>query len=574
MRGASVAPQAQRPPPAPPAQAPPPAAAPPPAPEAASPDASPEWARQLDQEEEAKKKREIARKLEIEKQREREFEERKEKERQRQIKEDRLRREENEKTRLLETLDKGLVELLEQLGMYGTLALPLAKLEIVSLKQLLATPRQTVLAYLSLNDMDALDQVVGKARRSVAIETISLVPLEEDAEWERKEQARREAEEREAELAEGARGHNYGRGSYYGRGGDSPTKDGVDDEDSDESPENIRKKKENEQKKPTVAGPLRKAMLEVVDIWYDYLLTVPALSETLDQANHGPAAEAPAAEAPLKANASSSTQTSHGSQEGDTLLGPSWKHTSQWMLWMLQHRGAKMGRVVIEKHLKLAQEHVWKALYPRMQTLGSAEWRLYWQRVKTSFEACFTDKGATQWRQAAAADARTAAVRAGKSAAEQDAAAAKAEKAVTAMLKAPPRKPRQPKAVTDRPPLPAPQGMAANLHLALSRSSSTSVSGGGGTSIPVALTVTGTEAGGSTASNRAAATERYREIPSRYLHSRVVSPPQRATLSSTTRELVRAAPPRRSSPKGPRIPRARTTRSAPALAMRSSSASR
>ena len=124
------------------------------------------------------------------------------------------------------------------------------------------------------------------------------------------------------------------------------------------------------------------------------------------------------------------------------------------------------------------------------------------------------------------------------------------------------------------PPLPAPQGMAANLHLALSRSSSTSVSGGGGTSIPVALTVTGTEAGGSTASNRAAATERYREIPSRYLHSRVVSPPQRATLSSTTRELVRAAPPRRSSPKGPRIPRARTTRSAPALAMRSSSASR
>jgi hypothetical protein len=72
-----------------------------------------------------------------------------------------------------------------------------------------------------------------------------------------------------------------------------------------------------------------------------------------------------------------------------------------------------------------------RALYPAAKKLSTGDWRTYWLRVQHSFACFFSDKGLLRWSQIAAEDAKVDAVRAGKSASEQDADAARAMRMVS-----------------------------------------------------------------------------------------------------------------------------------------------
>ena len=80
------------------------------------------------------------------------------------------------------------------------------------------------------------------------------------------------------------------------------------------------------------------------------------------------------------------------------------------------------------------------ALYPGMRSMGASDQRLYWTRVLKSFAAVFADKSRAAWAEAAAAGARTTAVRQGKRTPRQHAEATIAIKSIDVELK--PRLPR------------------------------------------------------------------------------------------------------------------------------------
>ena len=79
-----------------------------------------------------------------------------------------------------------------------------------------------------------------------------------------------------------------------------------------------------------------------------------------------------------------------------------------------------------------------------MAQLSGGEWRLYWQRVAKSFASLFSDSRRASWADAAAAEARAAAIRLGKGTPRQQAAATQAIKFVTSALR--PQLPRGEKA--------------------------------------------------------------------------------------------------------------------------------
>ena len=317
---------------------------------------------------------------------------------------------------------------------------------------------------LGTTDLAALDRVVVAARRSVALDHITNLQLPEDAAWEATAAAK--SMEEKAAKALQMRKSEQGYGVYGGKkaGG------GANKEAEDAGPlsmaEQIAKRWEVVEDNRPPAGPLRNELLTVVNRWYDYLATVPSLGEFLARSTTGFEAlrkkkrpgvedvddkdeddEEDEAKAKAKreetanrmAQVNALTRRAESSRKeyfsGDAgTYGPTWKHTVSWALWMLTVKSHRTSRKLIEKHLKLAQEHVWRALYPGLELLSCAEWRIYWQRVKSNFDGFFCNRGIDNWKQVAAADARAQAIREGKSSAEQDAAASKAERLVSSML--------------------------------------------------------------------------------------------------------------------------------------------
>ena len=128
----------------------------------------------------------------------------------------------------------------------------------------------------------------------------------------------------------------------------------------------------------------------------------------------------------------------------DADLAPTWKETASWALWMLRRRlvhrpvtdapHARSARTVIGTCLKHAKDYIFYVLYPGMASLTRGERRLYWTRVEQSFAMLFTNKSRFHWKEAAAYDARAAALRSGKSRDEQDAAASQAVHVIAEVL--------------------------------------------------------------------------------------------------------------------------------------------
>ena len=152
--------------------------------------------------------------------------------------------------------------------------------------------------------------------------------------------------------------------------------------------------------------------------------------------------------------------------------GPTWDETAKWALWLftarcptLVHSGLPLARAAsaasalssplslkgpssssfhaaasgssaggsvgsataaegsvdasVRYHLGIAQSHLFRALYANMRDMGPGEWRLYWTRVYKQYESIFSDRGRRRWMEAAAADARARALRAGLGSARQ-----------------------------------------------------------------------------------------------------------------------------------------------------------
>ena len=73
-----------------------------------------------------------------------------------------------------------------------------------------------------------------------------------------------------------------------------------------------------------------------------------------------------------------------------------------------------MGRTrdSVEKvYLSAAMCHLWRVLYPSMQSMPASEWRAYWAAVMAQFHAFFTDEGRRRWV-SCASDEAAACVRA------------------------------------------------------------------------------------------------------------------------------------------------------------------
>ena len=401
------------------------------------------WERKADEEEERQRRTEQLRRSSVDDIRRAEANLRKAREKEAAKLQEAKVAEQQDKQRMLEAVDRPLVDLLLMMNFSDQfrehLCLVLAQHNLTSLDKLLDLPRQRLPKSLGVEGLDAMDRVVVAARRKVAHDRIMALKLPEDEAAEQ-ELAERRAKENDA----GTFQMSAAQKAYYAtkRGEtSSPRSDGTD------SPGRLQSPGAREEDRPPL-GPLRLALIECTNRWFDYLGTQPALGELLSSAN----------------------------------AAPTWKHTVSWSLWMLvtrdspaastatntsscsagalrtlaaapsgTHAGASSiasssadgfggRRRAIIRNLRYAQEYVWKALYPSLDNVSSAEWRVYWQRVNSSFTGFFSDKGSDRWKEIAAADARAAAVRAGKSAAEQRQAAAQAERLVAAMLKAPPRR--------------------------------------------------------------------------------------------------------------------------------------
>ena len=90
----------------------------------------------------------------------------------------------------------------------------------------------------------------------------------------------------------------------------------------------------------------------------------------------------------------------------------------------------------VEVRLRLAKSHLWKELYPGLRQLSSGEWRLYWTRVERAFNRSFSPAGRKAWAEAAVANAKAAAVRAGLGSAREQEAATHAARIVSREMRA------------------------------------------------------------------------------------------------------------------------------------------
>ena len=162
-------------------------------------------------------------------------------------------------------------------------------------------------------------------------------------------------------------------------------------------------------------------------------------------------------EAPAPAPAPAPSRTATLALPADESLNLSLYNAAARMAFMPGEPRGDKNRQVVEAWLNAAQLHVFPALYPAMAAMAAGDRRLYWTRVVKSFAGHFSDKGRAAWAEAAAAGARTAAVRQGKRTPRQHAAATSAIKSVEAELKPRlPRSARGPGGKRLQPPTPTP----------------------------------------------------------------------------------------------------------------------
>ena len=151
--------------------------------------------------EEVRRANEAKRRRELEQIRKAEAENRKRAERERLREEDAMRRAEKEKELLIESLEKPVVALLDNLGLRDELALTLAQSGINSLHTLISMPRHELIEKLNgkVSAIDAVDRMIISAYRSDALEKVNTLLLPEDEKWERLAAAKRADEEKAAE---------------------------------------------------------------------------------------------------------------------------------------------------------------------------------------------------------------------------------------------------------------------------------------------------------------------------------------------------------------------------------------
>ena len=333
-----------------------------------------------------------------------------------------------EKQNMLNAIEAPLLALLDRLGVREDLAFPLAQNAVHTLEKLRACDHLSLARTLSVEYAqapfmegrpstwmeDTLAKAVDMARRDIAMQKINVLMLPEDEAYQKAALAEIRASKNRGGGGEAA-ANTHGNQAQYA----SPVFRDLRTERAKASlrEEDIPALRDTE-------GVLRKQLLTCTEHWQDYLASQPAFAAELSVS---------------------------------TEIGPTWKHTVSWALWMLT-RPFSMPKALqvevkwlhksdIEQNLRNAKEWVFFALYPSMKQIPAGEWRIYWVRVTTNFAAFYSDQGRKRWIEAAACAARAAAVREGKSAEEQSAAEIQALRKVNAML-SPPRKapppPREP----------------------------------------------------------------------------------------------------------------------------------
>ena len=312
-----------------------------------------------------------------------------------------------ERQRLLGLLEPPLISLLDRLGIRDDLSLALAQANVKSLTDLRNLDQENLTEALDLEDTvtatgrtdlnELCSLAIQSARRDLALLAIGKIRLQED----------------EYAVLPGS--------NLKQAEGKASTEAQASEKDREKDRFQFSKQVSNATEQERVRdGPLRQQLLEVTELWHDFLGTDPALGSKL-------------------ANNQSAT--------------PSWKDTVAWAYWMLTspllHQKTRqniklIGKETIEKHLTHAKDHIWAALYPALNEIPRGEWRLYWIRVFRNFQGFFSEKGRQRWGELAAADARASAVRAGLKPEEQNAAASKAVAMVRSVLRSGPVRKRDP----------------------------------------------------------------------------------------------------------------------------------
>ena len=337
---------------------------------------------------------------------------------------------------LLYLHEEELAALFDRLQVPDEITLPLARADICSLQALSFLDHKAfarehgLIGAAGSSSRGPLERilahVVSEARRTLSLGVIDSLKLAVDLEWDTSHRMLADAqiqalerEELEANASDVA---------------SEPEDENLQDIDDDEhrvkeqqrrqqmrdqrDNERQRRRQERWQKRQRLLraqmprGPFRRLLAKTIMRWHDFLATEPRLGDRL-AAEFG-------------------------------ISGPTWKETAAWALWMLRSQLSSSGsgesprsrrtKGSIQESLKHAKEHIWRALFPGLSKMTRGEWRLYWVRVEQAFAVFFTNNSRMRWKDAAASDARTAALRMGKGREAQEAAASQAVHHVAAIM--------------------------------------------------------------------------------------------------------------------------------------------
>lgn len=322
---------------------------------------------------------------------------------------------------LLAMHEKSLMHVFERLRTPEEVMLPLARSNICSLQALAFLDHRKfaedcgLSRVASLGSLErALALAVREARRTISVAIIDSLTLLPDREWD--EGQRRVAA---AMIAEAER-RDFSENSETGEEDLQDLDDDVEVRQRQKRREERRKLRRERQRlrreraAQIPRGPYRRALIRSVTQWHDFLETEPGLGDRL------------------------------ATRFGEDGPVPTWKETSAWTLWMLRSQltpgtsghspRSRRTKSTIDQCLKHAKNQLWFALFPALNKMPTGEWRLYWMRVEQSFALFFTQNSRMRWKEAAASDARTAALKLGKSREAQDAAATRAVNVVRSIM--------------------------------------------------------------------------------------------------------------------------------------------
>ena len=324
----------------------------------------------------------------------------------------------------LNLLEPSIAQLFQRLQTPESIVLPLAIANVCSLQALAFLDHRSFAKSHGLVGAPAhpgrgtlerlLEQAAIEARRTICIAIIDSLTLPPDMEWEKGQ--RRVAA---AMMAEAER-----RDLSETTSADEDLQELDDDfvltqrQQRREQRRRLRRERQRQRRERAAQiprGPFRRALVRSVAQWHDFLETEPSLGDRL------------------------------ATRFGDDGPAPTWKETSAWALWMLRSQLKPNSRAndsprsrrtkgSIEQCLKHAKNHLWRALYPSLNSMQPGEWRLYWMRVEQSFSVFFTQNSRMCWKEAAASNARAAALRLGKSSEAQEEAATRAVHVVRAIM--------------------------------------------------------------------------------------------------------------------------------------------